>query len=91
MRNWFDGNTIKSETSEELRMRLESLTLHSGVQASYYINNFLTAQSELEVIPGEAFSKSHTIFLFLRNIHDSEYRSTVQAWPELALYFGSCV
>ena len=75
--SWFDGDTIKNKTSEDIRMRLENLYLHSGIQASQYINKFLTAHSELEAIPGESFSKNHTVFLFLRNIQDHEYKPTV--------------
>lgn len=42
-----------------------------------YINQFLTAQTELDRIPGEVFSKSHVVHIFLCNIIDPDYGPTI--------------
>ena len=74
---WYEGDVVKNETAEELRQKLESLNLHSNVTASHYVNRFLTLFHDLNRIPGEEVSDSHAVYLFLRNIHDNEYASTV--------------
>ena len=68
---WFDGDTVKNETSEDIRVRMENLILHSGTTATQYVNTFLTAQAELDAILGEGNSPSHSVYLFLRNIQES--------------------
>ena len=37
---WYDGDTIRHETSEELRQSLENLRLHPGTSGSDYVNKF---------------------------------------------------
>jgi hypothetical protein len=74
---WFDGDAMKNETSESLRTKLESLTLHSGTTASQYVNKFLMWFRELERIPGEGYSPNHGVYLFLKNVLDTEYAPTV--------------
>ena len=56
---------------------MDGLTLHSNSSASNYINKFLTYHSELNRIPGEKASYSHGVNLFLKNITDTEYSTTV--------------
>ena len=70
---WYDGDAVKSENAEGIRVRLDHLKLHSGNTASEYINKFLTLLDELSKINGEAYSKNHPIFLFLRIIEDIDY------------------
>jgi hypothetical protein len=74
---WYDGDAMKNETSESLRTKLETLRLHSGLTASQYVNKFLMWFRELECIPGEGYSKSHGVYLFLKNIVDTDYAPTV--------------
>jgi hypothetical protein len=44
---WYDGDTIKNETSEDIRAKIDNLNLHSGTTASNYVNKFLTYCREL--------------------------------------------
>lgn len=74
---WFDGDQIRNETSETLRAKLEGLKLHSGTTASQFVNKFLMWHMELDKIPGEGYSSSHAVYLFLKNIVDKDYDSTV--------------
>ena len=88
---WFDGDTVKNETSEDIRVRMETLILHSGITATQYVNKFLTAQTELDAIPGEANSPSHSVYLFLRNIQDSNYANTVSFLRNTNADLDQCV
>ena len=87
---WFDGNTVKNK-SEDIRVRMENLILHSGITATQYVNNFLTAQTELDAIPVEANSPSHSVYLFLRNIQDTNYANTVNCLRNINADLDQCV
>ena len=54
--SWYAGDQIQGDVAQEKRAILEALKLHSGITATSYINKFLTAFTELNRIPGEAFS-----------------------------------
>ena len=71
--DWYDGNSVKNETAEEIRSKIDNLVLHSQVTASHYVNKFSTWKNDLDKISGEGFSPSHTVYFFLRNISDPEY------------------
>ena len=88
---WFDGDTVKNETSEDIRVRMENLILHSGTTATQYVNKFLTAQAKLNAIPGESNSPSHSVYLFLRNIQDSNYAHTVNYLRNTNADLDQCV
>jgi hypothetical protein len=75
--NWFDGDIIKNKTAETRRSRIEALKLHTGTTASDFVNTYLMCYHDLAKIPGEGLSPSHGIYLFLRNITDPEYGSTL--------------
>ena len=75
--NWYDGDIIQSETAENLRVKLENLKLHSGVTGSEFVNKFLAWFRDLEKVPGEGYTKSHAVYLFLKNITDPDYQTTV--------------
>jgi hypothetical protein len=74
---WYDGDTIQSETAENLRIKLENLTLHTGVQGADYVNKFSGWYRDLQKVPNEGYSKSHAVYLFLKNITDPDYKTTV--------------
>ena len=38
---WYKGDSVKNETTEELQEKMENLIFHSGITASHYINKFL--------------------------------------------------
>ena len=75
---WYEGESIKNETAEDIRAKLENVVLHQGISASHYVNKFLRYHHDLERIPGEANSDSHAVYIFLKQIIDKEYTSTVQ-------------
>jgi hypothetical protein len=74
---WFDGETVQSESATNLRSKLENLQLHTGVTGSEYVNKFLAWHRDLEKIKGEGMSASHAVSVFLRNITDPDYQTTV--------------
>ena len=76
--DWYDGEVIQSETADELRSKLEALKLGTGTSARQYINKFLTWHADMAKIPGEGLSKTHGVYLFLKNITDPDYKATVQ-------------
>jgi hypothetical protein len=88
---WFDGDIIKNETAEALRDKLETLSLHTGVTASDYVNKYMMRYQELEKIPGEGMSSSHARYLFLRNIHDERYEVTVKYLRNSGADLQECV
>jgi hypothetical protein len=74
---WYDGDSIQNETAENLRIKLENLTLHPGIGGALYVNKFSGWYRDLQKVPGEGYSKSHAVYLFLKNITDVEYQTTV--------------
>ena len=75
--DWYDGEMIQNETAENLRNKLDNLRLHSGISGSEYVNKFLAWYRDLEKIKGEGLSKGHATHLFLKNITDSDYQTSV--------------
>ena len=75
---WHDGDTMKAETADTIRERLNGYKMNNGDSASHYINNFLTSYRELNEIPGEALSNSHALSMFLKGIKDSDYETFVE-------------
>ena len=76
--DWYDGDVVQSETADEIRSKLDNLKLHTAISATQYLNQFLTWHSDIAKIPGEALSPSHSVYMFLKNITDPEYKATVQ-------------
>ena len=60
---WYDGDIAKAEMAEELRVKLQELTLSQGMGAMSYINKFLIYLRDLNKIPGEEFPQA-MVFLF---------------------------
>jgi hypothetical protein len=77
MCEWYDGETVKSETAVNLRSKIEGLQLTASVSGSEYVNKFLALHRDLEKIKGEGMSASHAVSVFLRNITDPDYQTTV--------------
>eukprot|EP00957_Ditylum_brightwellii_P196770 14991593-Ditylum_brightwellii.AAC.1 len=75
---WFDSDILKAETADTIMTRLESYKLGNGMTTSQYINNFLTAYRELNIIPGESISDSHALLMFLYSITDLSFATFVQ-------------
>jgi hypothetical protein len=75
--DWYDGDMIQNETTENLRNKLENLRLHTGVSASEYINKFLAWFQDLDKIKGKGLSTGHAVHLVLKNIIDDDYKTSV--------------
>ena len=74
--NWYDGDLIKNENAEIVRVKLDSLKLYPGISASDYINSFMNLSNELNKIDGKVYSDNHYKFLFLKNIEHPDYQVT---------------
>ena len=74
---WYDGEDMRLETAEGIRIKLDNLRLHPGISASDYINKFLAWYRDLAKIPGEGYTKSHVVYIFLKHITDEDYKTTV--------------
>ena len=74
---WYDGDTIQNETAENLRVKLDNLKLHSGITASEYVNKFLAWHRDLSKIEGEGLSTRHAVYLFLKNISDADFLTSI--------------
>ena len=88
---WYDGDVVQSETADELRSKLDTLKLHSGTTAGQYINKFLMWYSDIAKIPGESLSPSHGVYLFLKNITDPDYKTTVEICQNNGADLNACV
>ena len=73
MVKWFDGSQLKADLAESRRNALEGLRIHSNTTDSSYISKFMVANIKLKEIPGESYTESHLVSMFLTNIEDSEY------------------
>jgi hypothetical protein len=74
---WYNGDMILNETAENLCNKLDNLRLNTEVSASDYINKFLAWFCDLEKIKGEGLSPGHAIHLFLKNITDDDYKTSM--------------
>jgi hypothetical protein len=74
--DWFQGDIISSETADGYRTKLTNLKLAAPTTAAEYINKFVQYTHNLEQIPGEGYSKSAQLQLFIRNIVDEDYIQT---------------
>ena len=74
---WYDGDALKNETADTLRRKLESYRLSSSDGVLRYINNFITTYRELDEVPGEGWSPSHALSVFLDGITDPSFETFV--------------
>jgi hypothetical protein len=77
MCEWYDGKKGMSETAVGICSKLEALQLTTSTSGSEYVNKFLAWHRDLEKIKGEGMSASHAVSVFLRNIMDSNFQTTV--------------
>ena len=89
--DWYDGDTVISESAENLRVKLDNWKLHSGITASDYINKFLAWYRDLEKIEGEGLTDRHAIYLFLKNIVDPEYVTQVAFCRNTKAELDECI
>ena len=75
---WYEGDELTTETAEDVRERLAKISLSSRTYASQYINEFLQHTKHLDDLD-EAYTASKTVSIFLKQIVDPDYKSTVEA------------
>ena len=88
--NWYEGDKLTSDTAEDVRSKLEKISLSTRYPASDYINDF-QQYNKLLVQLGEEYSRSHTTTIFLRQITDPEFQLTVQLCIENKLSLKDCI
>jgi hypothetical protein len=91
MCEWYDGEAVKSETAVGLRNKIEGLQLTQSSSGSDYVNKFLAWHRDLEKIQGEGMSASHAVSVFLRNITDPDYATTVTFCLNSDAPLDSCI
>ena len=75
---WYEDDELTTKTAEDVREKLAKISLSSKTYASQYINEFLQHTKHLGDLD-EAYTVSKTVSIFLKQIIDPDYRSTVEA------------
>ena len=88
---WYDGDMIKNETADKIRTKLSNLQLHSGITGSEYTNKFMELYRDLARVPGEGYTPSHAVYLFLKNIIDPEYKVQVALMKSQGANLKKCI
>ena len=77
LEKWFEGMKLQNETAEDIRSKLDKNLLTTKVTATKYINQFLSYTKQLKDLD-ESYTKSKTVSMFLENIINPDYQSTVE-------------
>ena len=77
LEKWFEGMKLQNETAEDIRSKLDKNMLTTKVTATRYINLFLSYTKQLKDLD-ESYTKSKTVSMFLENITNPDYQSTVE-------------
>ena len=87
---WFEGDELTTETAEDVRSKLDKLRLTTKITASKYINQFLQYRKHLEEL-SEEYTPSKTVNIFLMQIMDPDFESTVEHCLENKLDINECI
>ena len=87
---WYEGDDLTSETAEDIRSKIDKLSLSPSTSASNYINNFLQYIKLLEGL-GESYTQSKTVSIFLNQISDPDYAATKENCIEDKLDLEHCI
>ena len=87
---WFEGDELTTETAEDVRSKIDKLDLSTRNTASQYINSFLQHKKHLEELK-EEYTPSKTVTIFLTQITDPDYASTVEHCLENKLHIRECI
>ena len=88
--NWYEGDELTTETAEDVRSKLDKLTLSTRITGSEYINNFQLYTKQLEDL-GESYTTSKTVSIFLDQISDPDYTSTKELCIENQHTLDECI
>ena len=87
---WYEGDELINETAEDVRSKLEKLTLSTRITGSECINNFQLYTKQLEDL-GESYTTSKTVSIFLDQITDPDYTSTKELCIENQHTLEECI
>ena len=87
---WYEGDELTTETAEDVREKLAKISLSTKTSASQYINEFLQFKKHLDDLD-EAYTTSKTVSIFLKQITDPDYRSTVEACHMNKYDLNACI
>ena len=87
---WYEGDELTTETAEDVRSKLDKLTLSTRITGSEYINNFQLYTKQLEDL-GESYTTSKTVSIFLDQISDPDYTSTKELCIENQHTLEECI
>jgi len=87
---WFEGDELTTETAEDIRSKMDKLSLSTKNTASQYINQFLQHKKHLEELK-EEYTPSKTVNIFLTQITDHDFSSTVEHCLENRLDLKECI
>ena len=87
---WYDGDELTTDTAEDIRAKLDRLTLTSKNSASEYINYFQQYTKQLDEL-NESYTDSKTVAIFLDQIEDPDYNSTKTICVENRLDLKECI
>lgn len=79
LEEWYDNVNRQATNAEVLRDTLQDTKLYTGNRCDMFINTFFKTYHELNKIEGEHISENHAVKLFLKNILDPDYKTTVQS------------
>ena len=87
---WFEGDELTTETTEDVRAKMDRLSLNNRNTASQYIIQFLQHKKHLEELK-EEYTTSKTVNIFLSQITDPDSASTVEHCLENKLNISECI
>jgi len=87
---WYEGDELTSETAEDIRSKLDRITLSTRTTASEYINSFQQYNKQLIDLK-EEYTQSKTVNMFLTQITDPDYESTKELCIENRLPIKECI
>lgn len=74
--NWYEGNK-QTNTTADIRVKLDNNFLSTKISASQFINKFKTDNQQLKGL-GEAYTTSKVVSIFLEKITDPDYEHVVE-------------
>ena len=87
---WYEGDELTSETPEDVRSKMDKLSLSTKTSASQYINQFLQHKKHLDELK-EGYTASKTVSIFLSQVTDLDYELTVEHCIENKLDINECI
>ena len=87
---WYEGDDLTTETAEDIRLKLDKISLNTRTTASEYINSFQLYTKQLSDL-GESYTESKTIQIFLSQITDPDYEATREFCVENRSKLNECI